>query len=125
MTVTATNTAGSASATSAAVSPTPTVPTTVVTTPKSTALPVITGLAKKGMVLNSSTGSWSNVPTAYAYQWQWSSNGGTTWLNVNGATRSTFDVTATFVNARIRVTVKASNTAGAATASSASVLATA
>ena len=77
------------------------------------------GLAQD-QVLSSSTGSWSNNPISYAYQWQWSSTG-LTWLNVTGATRATFDVSSTFAGTKVHVTVTATNTAGSAIATSAAV----
>lgn len=96
-------------------------PAVVASRPTSVRSPTIVGLAKEGRILGSSPGTWSKKPTRFTYQWQWSTDGGTTWMNVMGATRPTFDVTATFVRARVRVVVKASNASGSTTASSASV----
>src|SRR5580693_3364251 len=38
--------------------------------PVSTALPVITGLPRVGDPLVASTGTWTNAPTGFAYQWR-------------------------------------------------------
>jgi len=69
VTVTATNTAGSASATSAAVGPV----TAAVsgTAPVNTVAPVITGSATVGALLTTTSGTWTGSPApTYAYQWQ-------------------------------------------------------
>ena len=62
VTVTATNPAGSASATSAARGP------VTVAAPANSVLPVITGSTVEGGVLTTTPGTWSGSPT-YAYQW--------------------------------------------------------
>jgi hypothetical protein len=87
--------------------------------------PAVVGVAKQGAILRSFPGSWSKGPTGFAYQWQWSSDLGVTWMNVKGATRSTFDVTSTFVGARVRVVVAAKNAAGFTTSVSVPVSPTA
>ena len=38
--------------------------------PVNTGAPVVSGMALQGQTLSSSTGSWSNGPTSYAYQWR-------------------------------------------------------
>lgn len=37
--------------------------------PVNSVLPAITGTATQGQTLTCSTGTWSNTPDAYAYQW--------------------------------------------------------
>ena len=82
VTVTATNPSGSAEATSnptgvvAAAPPPPPPPPPAALPPVNTALPVITGTPQQGRALTSSTGSWSNSPTGYAYQWRRCDNAG-------------------------------------------------
>lgn len=63
-----------------------------------------------------SPGNWSGSPTTYRYQWQYLS--GSTWINITGATSSTFDANASYTNLAdpkldtIRPVVWASNAAG-------------
>ena len=63
-------------------------PAVVASRPTSVRSPTIVGLAKEGRILGSSPGTWSKKPTRFTYQWQWSTDGGTTWMNVMGATRA-------------------------------------
>lgn len=115
--VTATNSGGSASAASTVVGPV----TSTLVAPTVLTSPVITGTAKKGWRLSASTGTWSGSPTAYAYRWEWSRDGGATWQVVSGASRSTFEITSTFVGNKVRVVVTASNAAGSRSAPSAPI----
>lgn len=39
------------------------------TTPVNTSLPVISGTTTLGSVLTSTTGTWTNSPSSFAYQW--------------------------------------------------------
>jgi hypothetical protein len=107
VTVTATNPAGSASATSAARGP------VTVAAPANSVLPVITGSTVEGGVLTTTPGTWSGSPT-YAYQWKRDvTNVGT---NTNTYTSVTGDVGST-----ITVVVTATNAGGNASATSAAV----
>ena len=124
--VTAANAAGSASTASLAVAPVAAADTTVAAVapaapaprPTSMMLPAITGSPNVGGVLTTSTGSWSNEPANFTYQWQWSRDNGATWLDVRYATGPRFDVSSTFVCAKVRVLVTATNDAGSTTAAS-------
>jgi hypothetical protein len=87
-------------------------PPVPVVAPKSTAAPTTTGTAKAGKTLTCSTGKWSNTPTTYTYQW---SDNGTA---ISGATGSTYTVTTLDEGTTLTCTVTASNTAGAASATS-------
>jgi fibronectin type 3 domain-containing protein len=105
--VTATNAGGSNSAVSAA--------TTKVLPPLAavTSAPQITGTLAAGQVLAASTGSWTNTPTSYVYQWETSPDGGA-WTPATGAGAATnsYTVQAADLAGRLRVTVAAVNAAG-------------
>ena len=110
--VTATNAAGSASATSAqtVVVPTP---------PSNTVLPTISGTADVGQKLTASSGSWSgSAPISYAYQWLRCDSAGASCSDISGATGSTYVLTNADVGHEIRVQVTASNSAGSTSAQS-------
>jgi hypothetical protein len=107
--VTATNPSGSTKATSNSVGPVIALP------PVNTALPVISGTAKVWDTLTASTGTWTNSPTSYSYQWN--ANG----TAISGATSSTYELIASEVGDTITVSVTAINSGGSAKATSTSV----
>ena len=113
--VTATNSAGSASATSAQTA----VIAAIVTAPSNTAAPAVSGTETQGSSLTTSNGSWSGSPTSYAYQWQDCNTSGTGCATIAGATSSSYTLAATDVGDTVRAAVTASNSAGSASASSA------
>lgn len=81
--------------------------------PVNTVLPAITGTARAGETLSCSTGTWTNAPTGYAYQWK---AGG---ADIDGATASTYELTSGEIGAVITCTVMATNAGGSAGATSA------
>jgi hypothetical protein len=107
--VTATNSVGSATVSSA-----PTGVVAAASAPTVTTVPSISGTAQQGQVLTVSNGSWSGTaPISYAYQWQ---QDGTT--NISGATSSTYTAQASDVGHTLDVVVSATNGAGSASATS-------
>lgn len=119
--VTATNSAGSATATSAN-----TAVVTTATAPANTSLPVIGGdifnipsnVVEVGFSIKVSTGTWTGNPTpTYTYQWQ----KGTT--NISGATSSSYTIQSGDAGSTLRCIVTATNSVGSATATSASTTA--
>jgi hypothetical protein len=85
--------------------------------PRSTALPTISGSPVVGQTLTATTGTWSQSPTSFAYQWQRCDTAGATCASIAGATGQTYVVAE--AGSTIRVSVTARNAAGAATAVSA------
>ena len=71
--------------------------------PVNTVLPAITGTATEGETLTASTGTWSNSPTSYTYQWY--ANG----VAISGAVASTYVLTAAEIGTTITVKVTAYN----------------
>ena len=108
-TVTASNATASASATSNALAI-----AALPSAPANTVAPVVSGTATVGSTLSCSTGTWTNSPTGYAYQWL--GNG----LNISGATSSTYvTVTAdggTSVSCRVAATNAGGTTSQASNA---------
>ncbi len=89
--------------------------------PSLTTAPAISGTARQGLTLSVTTGSWTLSPTSYTYQWQRSTNSGSTWSNIAGATTASYPLLAADVNAYERVQVTATNAFGATTATTAQV----
>ena len=117
--VTATNAGGSTQASSAAtpaVEAVPPPPPPVV--PVNTVLPVVSGTAEEGRTLSASTGTWSNSPTSFAYQWEDCNSSGAGCSAIGGATASTHALTSSDVGHTLRVVVKATNAGGTGEAAS-------
>ena len=102
--VTATNAGGSG--TPATSAPTATV---IAALPVNSVLPAITGTVQQGQTLTATTGTWSNSPASYTYQWESCT---TTCTAISGGTASTYAVAATDVGKSIEVEVTATNTGG-------------
>ena len=92
--------------------------TSAVVTPANTAVPTISGTTTFGETLTSTTGSWSNTPTSYAYQWSRSATSGGSYTNISGATNSTYRLMAADVGQYLKSTVTATNVSGSASATS-------
>jgi concanavalin A-like lectin/glucanase superfamily protein len=114
--VTATNTAGSASAVSAATA----VVQAAYASPTNTSPPTIAGTAQQGKTLTAGPGTWSGtLPIDYAYQWQGCDSTGAHCVPISGATAATYTPTSADIGSTLLVTVTARNVAGTASASSA------
>jgi hypothetical protein len=114
--VTATNSLGSAAATSA--------PTAVAgaagTSPKNTALPSIRGTAHDNQTLTAAVGTWTGTtPIAFGYQWYRCDANGNGCGAIAGAAGGAYKVTSSDVGRRLRVTVTARNAVGSVWATSA------
>lgn len=109
--VTATNSLGSVSATSAAAE-------ILGTAPVNTAVPTITGTPQVGVQLTSTTGTWTGVPTpTYTHQWQRAG------VDIPGATAANYTPVPADADQILRVVVTATNSAGSASANSANTAA--
>lgn len=88
---------------------------TLVLPPVNTVAPAISGTPAVGSVLTCSTGTWSNTPTSFAYQWLRDG------AAISGATASTYTQVSEDSGAAISCTVTASNAGGSASVSTAAV----
>ena len=123
--VTATNVAGSASATSSASTPITSI------TPSNSTLPVVSGTATNGQTLTTTNGSWTGSSSfTFTYQWQRCSNASTScstgsWTNITGATSSTYTLRDADTGVVVRAAVSATGTTTASGATTADSTATA
>ena len=89
--------------------------------PANTAAPTITyssGSAYPAGVnqsLSASTGTWTNSPTSYSYQWEYKPLNGS-FSSIAGATSSSYSIPASMSGAAIRIAVTATNARGSTTA---------
>jgi hypothetical protein len=90
----------------------------VVPPPKNTSLPTISGTTTQGQTLSASSGSWSNSPASYAYQWRRCNSSGASCADISGATSSSYALVLADVGSTIRVVVTATNSYGSASATS-------
>lgn len=109
--VTASNVSGSAQATSAQTAAV----ASNIQAPTNSTLPTISGTKIEGQTLTATSGTWTNNPTAYAYQWL---RNGTA---ISGATAQTYVLQQADVTTNISVRVTASNSGGSNSATSTAV----
>jgi hypothetical protein len=109
--VTASNTAGSGSATSAQTGSVQAVSSGGgAGSPVVTAVPAVTGNVIVGDAVTASSGSWSNSPSSYGYQWQ--DCVGSSCSSISGATGSSYTVQSSDVGHSLAVVVTATNSSG-------------
>ena len=87
--------------------------------PQNQTRPTITGDTTVGQELTADSGTWTNTPTSYAYQWQRCDLDASVCFDVGGATGKTYGVRDADVGYRLRVVVTATNSSGKNTARSA------
>ena len=114
--VTATNSGGTASANSAVSATVTQAPPA--SAPANSVLPSISGSAVEGKTLTASTGTWSESPTSFGYQWEDCSSLGESCVAVAGATTSSYTLRAADVGDTMRVVVTATNSRGTTAATS-------
>ena len=100
----------------AASTPTAVVP---VGTPTNTSPPTISGAPQVGQTLTAGTGGWTGNPTSFSFQWQRCNAGGTSCIDISGATAGTYVLGSGDLGSTVRVAVTARNAVGEATAVSA------
>jgi hypothetical protein len=88
--------------------------------PRVTSAPKISGTAQQGRTLTVSSGVWSGLPApTYQYQWERCNSKGNACKPISKQTGRSHRMTAADVGARLVVAVKASNSLGSASSSSA------
>ena len=113
--VTAQNSVGSNTVTSAATS----VVIAAGTAPKYTSLPVISGTAQDNQTLTATAGGWTGTtPISFAYRWYRCDASGNNCAAISGATSTSYRVTSNDVGHRIRIAVTATNSVGSSTVTS-------
>jgi streptogramin lyase/type II secretory pathway pseudopilin PulG len=110
--ITATNSGGSGTESSA---PTPVV--SAIPPQASSPAPYVSGEARDGQTLAATNGSFTGDELTYSYQWQ--SCSGSTCTDISGATSPTYAIAQPDIGSSLRIVVTASNSAGTATADSA------
>lgn len=83
--------------------------------PVSTGSPSISGTAQTAQTLTSTSGSWSESPSSFAYQWQRCNATGASCTPISGATAQTYTLGSPDIGFTMRVAVTASNSAGNST----------
>lgn len=88
--------------------------------PGNTVAPSITvgSSPQRGQTASATPGVWSGLGNGYAYQWQHSSDGGTSWQNIAGATSTSYLLAKADVGTMVRVQVTATNPDGTVQAAS-------
>lgn len=83
--------------------------------PGNTVAPAVTGTTVVGSTLTSSTGTWTNSPTSFGYQWQRDTHGDSNYTNISGATASTRVLVDADDACKLRCQVIATNASGSST----------
>ena len=86
--------------------------------PVDSAAPSISGTAGRGDTLTGGDGTWGGSGTTLTGQWQRSSNNGSSWTDIPGATALTYKPTVADEGDRVRYQVTGTNADGHVTASS-------
>ena len=77
--------------------------------PRSLTPPVVSGTPQQGRTLTTTNGTWDGNPTSFRYRWQRCNAQGASCVNIAGAIRQTYTLTAADVDHRVRSVVTAIN----------------
>jgi hypothetical protein len=83
--------------------------TTLITAPVNTVLPVLSGTATQGQVLTMTTGTWTQSPDVYTYQWQQCDAAGANCTDILGAENAAYTLQAGDATKTVRGLVTAAN----------------
>lgn len=99
-------------------------PAVTLAPPQSTALPTISGSAAQGSKLSATTGSWTNSPSGYGFQWYRCDAAQITCTAITSATQSTYTPVAADLGDVLYVGVTAQNGGGLSAEADSDVTAT-
>ena len=88
------------------------------TPPTISSAPTISGVTTIGETLTTTTGTWTNTPTSFSYQWSRADSSGGAYTNISGATSSTYNLVTADVGKYLKSTVTAINADGSALSTS-------
>ena len=117
--ITAKNAGGTTAAVSAATAVVATAPRTKAAPPVNTSPPTISGTPQEGKTLTGNAGIWINTPTDFNYTWRRCNTNGDNCDGIGGAHAPTYTLAGADVGHTLRFRVKANNTSGSTTATSA------
>jgi len=83
--------------------------------PETSTAPVVTGTLTVGEQLSTTTGTWTNSATSFAYKWQRCDSSGSNCVDIAGATSAQYALVPDDAGGEIRSEVLASNAVGPAT----------
>lgn len=86
--------------------------------PANTVRPAVSGVTVQGRSLSASLGSWTQIPTGYAYQWLRCAASGRGCTAIPGATSATYTIAAADLGRTLEARVAATNSRGTKTATS-------
>ena len=81
--------------------------------PVNTSAPTISGSVIENQTLTANEGTWTNQPTAFAYQWLRCDVAGNACIEIGGATTKTYKLLAADIGKTMRVRISGSNNDGA------------
>jgi hypothetical protein len=88
---------------------------TAAVAPANTVRPALSGIARDGQTLTTSTGTWTGTaPIAYSYAWRRCDASGSSCVTIGGATSPSYLVVPADVGSRLYSLVTATNAAGSA-----------
>jgi outer membrane protein assembly factor BamB len=85
-------------------------------TPANTSAPTIIGAPAIGQAIGADVGTWTALPTGYAYQWSRCDANGALCVSVDGATAESYTPTSADIGSTLELTVMATNGSGTSTA---------
>lgn len=80
--------------------------------PQPTVIPTIIDTNTVSSIITSTNGTWPSTTSGFVYQWQKSTDSGTTWADISAATASTYTIVSADLGSTIRLRVTVSTNTG-------------